>query len=73
MKIRLIAMLAVMLLVFDASAKVRKSKKSQKETTEQQSHSLLRLPSKVNCNSLYKGYWNYEPACTRIQNDGVSI
>lgn len=59
MKIRLIAMLAVMLLVFDASAKVRKSKKSQKETTEQQSTpSEITIKGKVQFT--YKGYWNYD-------------
>lgn len=53
MKIRLIAMLAVMLLVFDASAKVRKSKKHRKRLPSNKALPL-RLPSKVKCNSLIK-------------------
>ena len=59
MKIRLIAMLAIMLLVFDASAKVKKSKKTQKETTEQQSTpSEITIKGKVQFT--YKGYWDYD-------------
>ena len=36
MKFRIVAMLAAMLIIFDASAKVKKTKKENKETTEQQ-------------------------------------
>lgn len=76
MKFRIIAVLAVMLLIFDASAKVRKTKKAQQETTEQQNTpSQITIKGKVQFT--YKGYWNYpQPApefkMTVYQQQGTS-
>lgn len=76
MKFRIIAVLAIMLLIFDASAKVRKTKKAQQETTEQQNTpSQITIKGKVQFT--YKGYWNYpQPApefkMTVYQQQGTS-
>ena len=76
MKFRIVAMLAVMLIIFDASAKVKKTKKENKETTEQQAApSQITIKGKVQFT--YKGYWNYDqPApefkMTVYQQQGTS-
>ena len=59
MKFRILSLLVVSLLVFDASAKVRKTKKAAPATTEQQNApSQITIKGKVQFT--YKGYWNYD-------------
>lgn len=58
MKFRIVAMLAVMLIIFDASAKVKKTKKESKEATEQAAPAQITIKGKVQFT--YKGYWEYD-------------
>ncbi len=59
MKFRILSLLVVSLLVFDASAKVRKTKKAAPATTEQQNApSQITIKGKVQFT--YKGYRNYD-------------